>query len=169
MRKRKSTRETKNMIQTALWLPRDTHEQLKKAGGERGLGEEIRRRIQIAFSAATGDRYTDKLLDQIKEIARELSRDEPWYANRYTFDVFKAAIDALLLSHLPSGEAKQETKANLQAVYGDEKPENIGRIIARVISIAYDNRELFRAEERRLAAQGATLAREEAFLEGSKE
>ena len=30
MRKRKSTRETKNMIQTALWLPRDMHEKLKK-------------------------------------------------------------------------------------------------------------------------------------------
>jgi len=26
MKKRKSTRETKNMIQTALWLPRDVHE-----------------------------------------------------------------------------------------------------------------------------------------------
>ena len=47
MRKRKSTRETKNMIQTALWLPRDMHEQLKKAGGERGLGEEIRRRLSF--------------------------------------------------------------------------------------------------------------------------
>ena len=33
------------MIQAALWLPREMHEQLKKAGGERGLGEEIRSRI----------------------------------------------------------------------------------------------------------------------------
>ena len=66
--------------------------------------------FKLLLMLATGDRYTDKLLDQIKEIARELSRDEPWYANRYTFDVFKAAIDALLLSHLPSGEAKQETR-----------------------------------------------------------
>ena len=41
MQKRKSTGETKNMVQTALWLPREMHEALKKAGGERGLGEEI--------------------------------------------------------------------------------------------------------------------------------
>ena len=51
MKKRKSTRETKNMIQTALWLPLDMHEKLKKAGGERGLGDEIRRRLQVSFDA----------------------------------------------------------------------------------------------------------------------
>ena len=50
MRKQKSTRETKNMIQTALWLPRDMHERLKEAGGERGLGEEIRKRLVVSFS-----------------------------------------------------------------------------------------------------------------------
>ena len=34
MKKRKSTRETTNMIQTALWLPRDMHEKLKAGGSE---------------------------------------------------------------------------------------------------------------------------------------
>jgi len=43
----------KNMIQTALWLPRDMHERLKKEGGERGLGEAIRRRIQASFGVET--------------------------------------------------------------------------------------------------------------------
>jgi hypothetical protein len=153
MRKRKSTRETKNMIQTALWLPRDMHEVLKNAGGERGLGEEIRRRLDFALSAAQtrGDHATDELLDQIKDIARDLSRDEPWYANRFVFDVFKSAIDALLLSHRPNSEAKSETRTHLQAVYGDENPETIGRIIARAAIIAY-GRERFG----------------EAFLQGSK-
>ena len=86
MQKRKSTRETKNMVQTALWLPREMHEALKKAGGERGLGEEIRRKLQMAFEAdgattVPGDQTTEQLLDQIWNIARALSRDEPWYAN----------------------------------------------------------------------------------------
>ena len=49
MRKRKSTRETKNMIQTALWLPRDMHEKLKNEGGAQGFGDEIRRRLRITF------------------------------------------------------------------------------------------------------------------------
>ena len=67
MQKQKSTRETKNMIQTALWLPRDMHEQLKKAGGERGLGDEIRRRLQITFDAENPrrDPTTRELLEEI--------------------------------------------------------------------------------------------------------
>jgi hypothetical protein len=139
MKKRKSTRETKSMIQTALWLPRDMHEKLKKDGGERGLGEEIRRRLQYAFDAAEtpSDEVTDEVLNQIKDIFRDVSRDEPWHANRFAYDVTKAAINALLSNHQPSNEGKPETKAHLQAVYGEEKPENIGRMIARLAIIAY--------------------------------
>jgi len=40
MKKQRSNRETKNMVQTALWLPREMHDQLKKKAGERGLGEQ---------------------------------------------------------------------------------------------------------------------------------
>ena len=142
MKKRKSTRETKNMIQTALWLPRDLHEQLKKAGGERGLGDEIRRLIQEAMDAAdaaqTPDETTNELLSMISEIAQGLSRDEPWFSNRFAFDVFKAAINELLLNHQPSGDAGSETGTKLKAIYGDEKPETIGRIIARHAMYAFD-------------------------------
>lgn len=153
MKKEKSTRETKKMVQTAVWLPRDMHEKLKEAGGERGLGEEIRRRIQNALDAAEtpSDQITDEVLDQIKDIARDVSDDEPWHANRFAFDVLRAAINALLSSHQPSSEAKPETRAHLQAVYGEEKPETIGLIMARVAIKAY-------ARER----WG------KAFLEGSK-
>ena len=58
------------MIQTAVWLPHDMHEKLKEAGGERGLGEEIRRRLQRALDAAEtpSDQITDEVLSQIKDI-----------------------------------------------------------------------------------------------------
>ena len=64
MKKRKSIRETKNMLQTALWLPRDMHEQLKKAGGERGFGDEIRRRLQYALAVLEdlSHQITDEVL-----------------------------------------------------------------------------------------------------------
>ena len=39
------------MIQSAIWLPRSLHERLRKAGGERGLGKEIRRRLEASFEA----------------------------------------------------------------------------------------------------------------------
>jgi hypothetical protein len=138
MQKRRSTRETKNMIQTALWLPRRMHEQLKKAGGERGLGNEIRRLIEASIDAAETprDEITSELLDQIKEIA-DLSLAEPWYTDRFAFDVFKAAINTLLSSRQPSGEARPETKDKFQATWGEENPETIGRMIARVAMVAY--------------------------------
>jgi hypothetical protein len=139
MKQRKSRRETKNMIQTALWLPRDLHEQLKKEGGERGLGEEIRRRLQYALNAADTptDQITDEVLDQIRDITRDLSGDDPWHANRFVHAVLKAAIDVLLSNHQPRGEGKPETKARLQALYGEQSAEAIGRIIGLVAIKAY--------------------------------
>jgi hypothetical protein len=132
MRKRKSTRETKNMIQTALWLPRGLHERLKKEGGERGLGNEIRRLIEASLDSAETprDEITSELLDQIKEIA-DLSLAEPWHTDRFAFDVFKTAVNTLLSSRQPSGEVRPETKAEFEAAWGEENPETIGRMIAR--------------------------------------
>jgi len=141
MKKRKSTRETQNMVQTALWLPRDVHERLKKEGGERGLGEEIRRLIGEAIDAADAKRspdgITDELLDQIKDIARDLSVDAPLWINRDAFEAFRAAIIVLLESYQPPSDANPEAAAKLKAAYGDEKPEVIGRILARRAIYAY--------------------------------
>src|SRR5262249_17521239 len=133
MRKRKSTRETKNMIQTALWLPRGMHERLKKDGGERGLGNEIRRLIEASIDAAETpkDEIPSELLDQIKEIA-DLWLAEPWHTDRFAFDVFKTAVNTLLSSRQPSGEVRPETKAEFEAAWGEENPETIGRMIARL-------------------------------------
>ncbi len=133
MKKQKSTRETKNMIQTALWLPRGMHEQLKNDGGERGLGDEIRRRLQNSFDAEQlpRDPITDELLYAIKQTVGNL--DEPWHANRFAYDVFKAAINELLLDYQQSIEAQPGTDAKFQSKYGpDAKPDTIGRILAHI-------------------------------------
>jgi hypothetical protein len=144
MKKRKSTRETKNMIQTALWLPHGMHARLKEAGGERGLGDEIRRLLEGSLDAAETplDKRTDELLDQLKDIARDLSHDEPLWTNRFAYDVFKAAANALISSHEPTSEPQAGAGARLQAIYGDEKPETIGRIIARHAQLAYARDQL---------------------------
>jgi hypothetical protein len=133
MKKRKSNDETTNMIQTALWLPRGMHEKLKKAGGERGLGDEIRRRLKNSFDAEQlpRDQITDELLDEIKHVEGNL--DEPWHKNRFAYDVFKAAINELLTNYLPSSEAQSGTVTKLQSRYGlEKKPESIGQILAHV-------------------------------------
>jgi hypothetical protein len=133
MKMRKSTRETKNMIQTALWLPRDMHEKLKKDGGERGLGEEIRRRLLSSFGPERlpRDDTTQTLLEAIREISQNLAPVEPWHAHRFAFNVFKAAIGELLLMMQPSIETSENT-SKLETVYGSHDPETIGRILAHV-------------------------------------
>lgn len=134
------------MVQTAVWLPRNLHAWLKETGGERGLGEEVRRQLQVAFAAGQaalepGDHTTGELLDQIKDIAADLSGDAPWYSDQFVFDVFKSAIDALLLEHLleqwPRTESNPEIEARLKAKYRLEKPEEIGLLVARVIMSVY--------------------------------
>jgi hypothetical protein len=137
MRKPKST-ETKNMKQTALWLPYEMHEKLSKAGGKGGMGVEIRRLLHAALeeTKTPDDQVTAELLDQIKEIA-ELSMPAPWYGDRFSFDVFKSAINVLLSKRQPSRPASPETKANFQATWEEEDPEVIGRQIARLAVVAH--------------------------------
>ena len=148
MKKRKTIRETKNMIQTAIWLPREMHEQLKLAGGDRGLGEEIRRRLQLTFSARQRDPLTDLLLMLFERSARDLSPDEEWWANRIASDAFKVTINKLL-SEIPPAHPKSEpppaTKAKFQNKYGpDATPESIGRDVARAVLVENATEQLRR-------------------------
>ena len=143
MTKRKSVRETKNMVQTAIWLPREMHEQLKRAGGERGLGEEVRHRLQTTFDAEQrpSDPITDLLADLMRRVALDLTNGRTWNEHRWTYDVLKVAIDELVSSlcsapHQSVGAAEPATvaklQAKLQAKYGpDVKPETIGPQLAR--------------------------------------
>jgi len=138
MKKQRSDRETKNMVQTALWLPREMHDQLKKKAGERGLGEEIRRRVRWSFEAEEPpDRTTDILISAINQLAIEL--EEPWYVNRFAFEVFKVAILELLSQCQSTEQAEPEAVAKLQASFPDEKAETLGRMFARVALRHYSN------------------------------
>src|SRR6516164_4327754 len=113
MKKQKST-ETKNMVQTALWLPREMYQQLQKKAGERGLGEEIRRRLRGSFEVdEPPDKTTDIFISAVNQLAIEL--DEPWYANHFNFEVFKAAINELLSQCQSTEQAGSEAISKLQA------------------------------------------------------
>src|ERR1700693_6009076 len=61
--------------------------------GLTGLGDEIGRRLHVSFGVEEQprDELTELLLHLFGQIALVLSHDEPWWANRYAFDVLKAA------------------------------------------------------------------------------
>ena len=106
--KRKNADE---MVQTAVRLPQSLRDRLSKAGGERGLGEEIRRRLEASFDAAKApaDPKTPELLDEIKRIALNMPLDEPWHADRDAYEVFEAAIKRAFEVQ-PSDEAPPPTE-----------------------------------------------------------
>jgi len=61
------------MRQSALRLPADLYGRLREAGGDRGMGEEIRKRLQASFDAkvetTTDDPKTRQLLETLIDYA----------------------------------------------------------------------------------------------------
>jgi hypothetical protein len=96
------------MIQSAVRLPQSLHESLKKAGGDRGMGDEIRRRLEASFDAekVPGNPNTRELINAISFSDEELVRDfGSWSKDRFAFDVFRESIKALLKHYEPKGES----------------------------------------------------------------
>jgi len=96
-----------DMVQSAIRLPRSLHERLKKAGGERGMGEEIRRRLEASFEAdmARTDPRTRELLDAISSCADGIADDYGnWAEDPFAFAVLRVCVSMLLTHFQPNGE-----------------------------------------------------------------
>jgi hypothetical protein len=96
-----------SMVQSAVRLPRNLHEQLKKAGGDRGMGDEIRRRLEVSFDVEKTPENPDtrELISAISFIDEELVRDfGSWSKDRFAFEVFREALNTLLKRYEPKGE-----------------------------------------------------------------
>ena len=123
------------MVQTAVRLPQSLRDRLSKAGGDRGLGEEIRTRLEASFEAAKApaDPRTPELLDAIASCAEEIARDlRPWSADPYAFAVLKQTMSMVLAGFEPEGEAVPHANPNspLIFLFDDEpspKPEKVSR------------------------------------------
>jgi hypothetical protein len=123
------------MVATAVRLPQSLRDRLSKAGGERGLGEEIRVRLEASFAAdkAPADPKTPELLGAIASCAEEIARDlRPWSADPYAFAVLKETMSMLLADFEPEGEAVPHANPDspLIFLFDDEpspKPEKVSR------------------------------------------
>jgi hypothetical protein len=121
-------------IHTTFRVPRELHERLKKAAAEvegRGIGDEIRRRLDASFAPSPSvDPTTNDLMGAIAEIAADVWKFyyHPWHADPFAFVVFKKAVDLLLVSHQPKGDPVPNLKPDSYAelLWGPEhSPENI--------------------------------------------
>ena len=132
--KRKTADE---MIQSAIWLPHSLHERLRRAGGERGMGKEIRRRLEASFEAEKNpvDPKTTELLDAISFFDEEMFYElGSWSKEAFAFEVMKACVDMLLIHYRPKGEAVRKPKPNpdgrADLLYRpDDPPDAIARLM----------------------------------------
>jgi hypothetical protein len=124
-------------IQTALRLPKVMYERLRKDGGERGLADEIRTRLQATLDAEKADAETRYLLLTVASLIGEvdgLYGPGSWHTDSFAFQVLTAEIDDLLAHFRPS--EVNATKPNAETIelgefFGDDPPEKIGKFTTR--------------------------------------
>jgi len=121
------------MIQSAVWLPRSLHERLRKAGGERGLGKEIRRRLEASFETekAPANPKMVYVLDAITSCADEIANDYgSWSEDPFAFEVLKGCVNLLLTRFQPKGDPVPNAKPGSSAAFvfgADAKPDEVSR------------------------------------------
>jgi hypothetical protein len=86
---------------------------LKRAAGDRSMGDEIRRRLDASFVAESAHPQTRELLEAIAFVIRETdSHYGNWSEDPFSFEVLKACLDSLLTACRPKGEAVRKTDPN---------------------------------------------------------
>ena len=122
-----------DMVESAIRLPRRLHGRLKRAGGERGMGKEIRRRLQASFDAeiAPANPKTIYLLDAISSCAEKIADDYGDWWSAFAFEVLKGCMNMLWTRFQPTGEPVPNPKPDSLAatIFGPKpKPEELSRL-----------------------------------------
>jgi len=122
-------------VMIALRLPKELHERIVAAAGERSVSEELRRRLAASFEAGPDtDAATAELVGAVVEITGHLRQDfAPWHENRFAFDVLGAALDKVLGTYRPAGDPIPTfNPAGIGGLfYGDEpKVDDVARVMA---------------------------------------
>jgi hypothetical protein len=132
-----------NDVQTSLRLPRAMHDALEAAADRtgRGIGAEIRRRLENTFALGLGEPETSKLAGAVMQAAHQIDRAYgPWRADPFAFAVFNVAINTLLAYYKPKGEPVQpspEPGSLADTFFGpNASPETAGRAVAMAVLTA---------------------------------
>ena len=131
------------MVHTAVVLPRDLLEQLRKdaAASGKGLSTEIRHRLQLVDAQqmidAARDPETKELTRTIENLADNLARDlgKKWHEHAYALTAFRAGVMAFLAQYKPEGDASVRPDTRVVGE-PDDPAEAVGRTHARLIHFA---------------------------------
>lgn len=126
-------------MQTSIRLPSGLHERLSKAAGSRGIGEEIRERLEASFASEqrpSADPKTCELALAVAALADYASEvnQKSWHEDRYTFDLVDLAVGKLLASYSPKGEPTPNPESLLYVLYDkDTAPSQIAAMMVAVV------------------------------------
>ena len=109
-------------MQMKFRLPGYLHKRIEETSKRNGwsASEEIRRRLEISFTeeVQSGDQETFRLIQAIKSLAHNVEQAfGSWHENRFAFDVFRAAVFAILDLHRPIGERVRPADNEIADMY----------------------------------------------------
>jgi hypothetical protein len=139
------------MVHTAIMLPRDLLERIRKSAerAHHGLSAEIRLVLQVHYLLTIPfDPKTSQLLDAIKTLSEKLDRDigTKWHENAYAWAAFKAGVEAFLARNRPDGDESVRPGTPFAGEPNDP-PDVVGRTHARIIgNIGKDDGEDYEPE-----------------------
>jgi hypothetical protein len=120
----------------AVRLPRELQDRLRRAGGERGIGEEIRRRLEASFEVekAPANPKTRNLLIATGFVAEKAAMYfGDWSEDPFAFEILKAGVNLWLIANQPKGEPIMKPNPNREPFDSffdpSSTPENIARSI----------------------------------------
>ena len=121
------------MVHTAVVLPRDLLERLKKDAerSDRGLSTEIRQRLE----GLPRDPHTSELIDCIKDLADQVERDigVQWYKHKFALEAFEAGVALLVRHYYARDDAPASPDPQFVGYPDDAPPEVVGTTHARRI------------------------------------
>jgi Arc-like DNA binding domain len=121
-------------VQTSLRMPEELRDRLARAAKEngRGIGEEIRQRLEASFGGVSVDEKTGRLLAMSGFVTQFVNKHcARWDQNPFGFAVVKAAVETLLAQYRPEGEIERPIIRDRSAImFFEHEPEACGRAIA---------------------------------------
>jgi hypothetical protein len=153
-------RSKKPMVHTAIVLPTELLERIRRNAEESGLGlsAKIRELLlqkgsspgELTLFEMSGDPETNQLLHAIRELSESLARDmgTKWHEHPYALAAFKAGVEAFLAQHQSEGDASVRPDTRVVGEAHDP-PEVVGRTHARLIWRARGEREDTPPDERK--------------------
>jgi hypothetical protein len=125
------------MIHTAIMLPIDLIEQLKRDGqaAGHGLSTEIRDRLRRTYSEqSSDDPKTSSLIDDIRSLSGEIEHNvrRKWHEHAYALALFTFGVSYFLGREKPPGDPNRRPDATSEGP--DDPPDVVGRTLARQIS-----------------------------------